>query len=196
MWIFWGINIIVLAMCTVSMVKEFNHKGQVSEIVTKDLDLDNLHIKSLSTDYDEILMSFGDLKLSDESLLSNEIKLKISKAKDDRFTIIKNNSARGNNSKSAYALARDIQNNASVKENVFEFEDVIIIGADQKWRDQHVNIDVQVPVGKTIEFDNSQKRFSIHTDEGLIYGRQLKGKIFEMTDSGLICKNCEQPTQK
>lgn len=191
MWLFWGINIIGLVLFSASMVKQFNFKGQVSEIVAQDLDLNNLHIKHQTTDYDEILLSLGDLKVSDESLWSDEIRLKIMPSDNEFYTILKNKTARGHTRKYAHQLARDIENFAQVQEDLFQFEEVIKIPEGEKWRDQRVDIEVKVPLGKTIQFDNTQRRFYIHTDEGYISGSRLKGKQFKMTEDGLKCENCE-----
>ena len=191
MWLFWGLNLIALAFFGGSMFKQFNYKGQVSEIIVQDLDVDNLHIKHRDTDFDEILMSLGDLKISDESLLSDEIRLKVAPSDNDNFNILKNKTSRGHTRKYAHQLARDIENFAEVEGDLFEFEEVIKIPQGEKWRNQQVAIEVQVPIGKTIEFDNRQRRFYIHTDEGYISGSRLTGKQFVMTENGLVCQNCE-----
>ena len=196
MWLFWAINLIALVFFGGSMAKQFNHKGQVSEIIAQDLEVDNLHIKHRDTDFDEILLSFGDLKISDEYLLSDEIRLKVTPSENEHFNILKNKTARGHTRKYAHQLARDIENYAQIDGDRLEFEEVIKIPEGEKWRNQQVAVEVQVPIGKTIEFDNRQRRFYIHTDEGYISGSRLTGKQFEMTEDGLICTNCKPKDQE
>ena len=196
MWLFWAINLIALIFFGGSMAKQFNYKGQVSEIIAQDLAVDNLHIKQRATDFDEILLSFGDLKVSDESLLSDEIRLKVTPSDNEFFNVLKNKTARGHTRKYAHQLARDIENFAEINDELLEFEEVIKIPEGEKWRNQQVAIEVQVPLGKSIQFDNTQRRFYIQTDEGYMSGSKLKGMQFVMTEDGLQCKNCPQKDQE
>ncbi len=140
--------------------------------------------------------------LSNDSLWLNDVRVKIAQSPDSLFHIYKIRISRGKTAEQARELAGNINFNLTQYDSTITLPKGFTISKKDKFRNQHVRVVVEVPVGKTIQLDKNIKRYEwldIHVSSrhhGRYYSRHRrsrmhywKNKEYVMTPDGL--KNVE-----
>ena len=93
--------------------------------------------------------------LSEDTLKMSNIKLRILKSEDSSYHVTTYKYSAGRNRADAEARAGQIQFNTSYLDSVLNVGSGIAIGRESKFRGQEVVLEISVPVGKRILFDES-----------------------------------------
>jgi hypothetical protein len=93
--------------------------------------------------------------ITEDTLKYNNVKLRISKSEDSSYHIYTNKYSFGSSIRDAQNRAERILFNASTQDSVLNLSSGLRIDRTSKFRGQGVIIEIQVPVGKKIRFDES-----------------------------------------
>jgi phage shock protein PspC (stress-responsive transcriptional regulator) len=108
--------------------------------------------------------------VSDDSLLLRNVQLEISKSQDQDFHVLTNKYSNGPSGKLAEDYANAIAFNITQQDSVLYLDNGFRIQRGSKFRNQHLVVKVQVPVGKRIFIDKSVSRKYDHFN--ISFGRR------------------------
>ncbi|MCB0602678.1 MAG: hypothetical protein KDC28_15680 [Saprospiraceae bacterium] len=193
MWIFFSLNVASLFALGSLMLSHFNSKTLESDVKAS-LNVDTLHIEHLYNPMQESLINFGDLKLGDDYLISDDVYLNFTSSDNENFEIVESREGRGKTQEEAKSFLDHVQYVSQISGNKFAYQSIFSIPAGNKWRDQKINLQVNVPLGKFITFDNNTWRIWLPGKEGK-YQHPDAGSIYQMTSDGFICVTCPKEAE-
>ena len=177
------------------MLRNFNQQNVEANLVG-DISVDTVKISNKQSQYEETLMSFGDLMLGDKYLISDNVYLKVIPAASGNIEVLTKRISRGKNMDEALQFAHSIVHNTQIEGNRISYESILRIPEGAKWRDQRLELELKIPQGKYITFEDNPGRHAYlpFEDKSLrrSYYYKLKGKTFKMGTQGLICTNCPE----
>jgi phage shock protein PspC (stress-responsive transcriptional regulator) len=119
---------------------------------------------------------------------SDDVWFTVQKSPTDKFEMIRIYSAHGATESLAVESARSIIYNFEQKDSLLMFSDHFPIGKGIKYRAQHVNLILKVPVGSSIFIDESME--DIIRDIPNVtdtWDGDMGGHTWKMTENGLVC---------
>ena len=193
MWIFFSLNVVSLFALGSLMLSHFNSKSLESDVKAT-LNVDTLHIEHLYNPMQESLMNFGNLKLGDDYLISNDVFLNFTSTENADFEIVETREGRGKTQEEAQSFLDHVNYVSNISDNKLAYQTIFYIPAGNKWRDQKIRLQVNVPVGKFIAFDNNSRRIWLSVKEGN-YQHPQAGSIYQMTADGFVCVTCPKEAE-
>jgi phage shock protein PspC (stress-responsive transcriptional regulator) len=157
LWLFWSLNLVSLMFVGTKTVKEFAHGADFSVGANKTdfAPADTLVIDYEKNPFERSFMQFGDgLFISDEKLISENIRLKVEKSESGKFEVLQTNFARGEGMTEGQQLASKINYEYRIEGNRLVLPSFFEIPKGEKWRGQRVNLTIKVPVGKWVRPGN------------------------------------------
>lgn len=129
--------------------------------------------------------------------IPGDIEILVQPSRDNRFRIIQTISARGSSNENAVQNAANVDFEATLQGNALNVPVYYSLAPGTKWRKQEVKLVVEMPVGKSIVFDEqiSNKANAEYVDYADNNSDELAdnpGKVFTMTKDGLRCTECPQ----
>ena len=107
--------------------------------------------------------------IDEDTLRLSNIKIRISKSADSFYHVVEYKSSAGRNRSDAENRASKIQYKISSQDSVLNLGSGLAIGRESKFRGQEVIVEIQMPVGKKIRFDETVDErlhpYSIRTKE-------------------------------
>lgn len=105
-------------------------------------------------------MNFGDgsIRLTDDSLVLSNVRLKLEKSPDSIYHITYTRYSNGRTDGQAEELARETSYGITQWENTLYLDRGFSIPRGHKFRNQHILVSVQVPIGKRVVIDKSVNR--------------------------------------
>lgn len=204
--LFWVINVISAFALLAIGAKNYRSGGtSTKSIELSGLRSDTLRVEGIRTnpngesfwwfdDEDEFVV-FGDKQFEINGL----VEIRVRKSDDGTFKCTQVTRSRGSSSRDAVSNADRIEFPLTFEGNTLRVPVAFGIPNGQKWRGQHVRLNIDVPVGKSIVFDEKIYRHSAadmevysNDNEGGNYISRSPEKIFRMTAGGLICASCPQ----
>lgn len=169
--------------------QEFAQEEQVEKGLTMgDLSSDTLTLAFLPDGNNDRRFHFGVVPIE---LPEGEVRYAVGPSADAQWHLAQSTTARGYRKAEAQQLAADFvvpiqfEQNRIVAPHEIDFEDI------PKWRNQRAVLDIQVPVGKYVRFENplvaanTRGKMDNHTD----------GSLYRMSAGGtLICQDCTAAT--
>lgn len=203
--LFWTVNLISVIFLTGFAVKNYRQGGSV----TKPIDLTGMSSDTLRVEGIELGESgsesywlFGNnegIRMSDNRVeIEDLVQIRVRRSESGSFKCSQIVRARGSSSSEAIANAEDTEFAATIRGNVLSVPTSFGISQGQKWRGQHILINIDVPVGKSVVFDEKIYRRAAAdmdeyaNDEDHNYISRSPEKVFRMTSSGLVCSSCPQ----
>lgn len=118
--------------------------------------------------------------------------LDIVRGEADSIEVIVYNEAHGADKKEALHFARNISYEISQNDSLIEFMPYFSIPKEEKWRAQHVHVEVRLPKGKTVYMAKSMKHIidDIHNETDT-YDGDMVGRRWIMGDEELKCVDCK-----
>lgn len=119
----------------------------------------------------------------------------------DHFMVEQVVTARGNSSTNASENASQIQYDLQASGNRLLVPTVLSLQSGAKWHAQRVRVNIAVPEGKYIVFDeniyaNSAAEMEDYSSRNhRFYISRKPERVFKMTSEGLLCVSCEQNTE-
>ena len=194
--VFWVIGLAICGMVGIKMGTELAHEDSIS--TTKTIAIENKHI-NLTARVDEypgngILEDhYSIISLDKDSIYLNDINLDILDSKSDSLQITITKSSNGKSIKSAFQNSDMISYNYSIIDNTIELSNYLSTLKENKIRGQQVDIDIYLPIGKSIYLDKSLKRIINDIDNVTnTYDPRMLDKNWVMLKEGLTCLDCEK----
>lgn len=184
--------------------KEYSRTGSVS----KNIDLSNLYSdtmfvttmpSSLAGDRFHEGFSFDeeDLQLNEDGLeMKCPLEIRVIPSRDRQFHVTQIIKAQGSSTLKAQENADQISYQALVSGNTLHIPTTYNIGQGKKWRVQRIRVNIEVPEGKSISFDEKSHRYAgadlseYDDSNNKNYISKRPGKTFQMGRKGLICTDC------
>ena len=158
----WAIGWVAMTLFVSSMVKDFREYEHVDTPVTVIQPVNGKMIVAVSQPELEYSGSFGWMNdsrdgwdLSSDSLKIAAIKFNVKASTDDQYRVFVKRYSFGRTDEEAIGRAEKIQYTVISKDSVLDLANGYAIGSENKFRGQHVEIEIMVPVGKKLRFDES-----------------------------------------
>ncbi len=192
LWAFWLLNVVSLMFLGFSTSKQFSTGGDFSFEPNTELGTpDTLFVEMEKNPYRDVFIKLGDeLTISENKLISSNIRYNFEKSKTGRFEIAQKNYARGESLSAAQELAEDISFTYRLDENRLIVPAYFVIPNGKKWRNQRVVLTIKVPEGKWVMLDNRTKRrtWDIETDAKYEFQRwDFTRNAWQMGPDGMTC---------
>ncbi|APQ16020.1 PspC domain-containing protein [Maribacter hydrothermalis] len=197
----WLISIILLIVFGIREAASHAYTGSTSveDEITSVIPSDTLQINLVSTDkYDyEKDMHMGDTFISyDEDgnkvLVSDDVRFRIRKSQDSLVRIQVRKEADGPSNREAKEIANQIVYEYEVNGNTISLDDYLTTQGS-KFKDQEVRVNIFLPVGTILKYDQANSRnwiTTFTTDRDL---DSLEGYVWKMAENGeLQCLNCPE----
>lgn len=194
----WFGGVIVCGVSALMLVSDFSEKGNYEKKIILIQPANNrlyLHVA------DDIFKDNGHhskhsshnfhLKINDDSAFFGNVKLDIEKSENDSFYLDMNFIARGESSKEAIELAKNINYGFAQGDSLINFNTYYSI-TNQKWRNQYVKMTLKVPEGKSVYLGEAMDQIIYdvrNTTNTLDY--DMVDKTWVMTKQGLECGDCK-----
>ena len=197
----WLISIILLIVFGIREAASHAYTGSTSveDEITNLIPTDTLQINLVSTDkYDyEKDMHMGDTFISyDEDgnkvLVSDDVRFRIRKSQDSLVRIQVRKEADGPSNREAKEIANQIVYTYEVNGNTISLDDYLTTQGS-KFKDQEVRVNIFLPVGTILKYDQASSRnwiTTFTTDRDL---DSLEGYVWKMVENGeLQCLDCPE----
>jgi hypothetical protein len=199
MWSFWVVN--VISLFALGSYQSAQFRGHVE--LNRAVDLSSVQTDTLSVRVDPdphrgASFSFGDLKISNERLVSRHIHLNIVKGEEDQYELVQEIYSRGASESNARSLAESVAYDIQVTDNTVIFPRVMEFGTGDQWRNQQVELTLKVPEGKYIHFQNSPQVLTYHVqiDREQEYPQMAADQTWIMEAGGLVNKDFVSRSQR
>lgn len=164
-WIFgglWTIGWFCAVFFAVSMAKDMREYERVSMDIAVPQPTTKLLIVNVNEPEIRYNGGFGWMRrdntgwdITDDTLKYNNVKLRINKSEDSLYHIIMYKYSFGSSVKDAQSRAEKIVFSAFMQDSVLNMGSALGIDRESKFRGQGVIMEIQIPVGKKIRFDES-----------------------------------------
>ncbi len=189
MWSFWVVNVVSLFALGSYQSAQFRGHTEIDRVVDVSvIQTDTLNLRVEPDPHTGASFSFGNLKISNERLISKHIHLDIEKADGNQFELVQEFYSRGASESDARKLAESITYDLQVTENMISFPRIMEFGTGDQWRNQHIELTLKVPEGKAINFVNKPYALTYHVDidREVEYPGLDEGQIWVMGSNGLV----------
>jgi len=198
---FWIVNLFSAITLGAFGAKDFRH----GSTITQTIDLSNINSDTLRITAADMTNENGENLQIDGNGLSLEedrldfkgmVDVRVRRSENGRFVCAQAITARGATAVEASDNAAQTNFNVGVSGSTLRIPSGYSIPKGQKWRVQKVKINLEVPNGKCVIFDESiygraAADVELYADEnGRNYISHRPGKVFRMTEDGLVCLDC------
>jgi phage shock protein PspC (stress-responsive transcriptional regulator) len=188
----WIIGLIITLFFAFRVAREYRHHNGVTQELSIQQPVGDTLILSIDEDswrqleynsYDYIHTDDIHLVVTEEGEFYEQIELFLDNSRSDEFVLKKYTHARGRTPKKARENAENIEWNFYQDSNTLLLDPFYLIGSRGEWQAQHIELELEIPVGKYIYIDESV----LHILEwGRYSPRRLVGKTWLMTEDGLV----------
>ncbi len=161
----WALGWVAMVLFVSSMARDFRQQNSVTTEVAVTQPKNGKMIIAVSKPELEFTGQFGWMNegsngwdLSDDTLKIAAIKFNVKASTDDSFHVQMKRYSFGKTKSDAANRAGKIQFNIVAKDSVLDIDNGYAIDKDSKFRGQYVEVEIMVPVGKKIRFDESVKK--------------------------------------
>lgn len=192
LWAFWVLNIVSLFVIAPFTAKQFNSGESIQSSASGFTNSDTLSIELAANPYEDVWFYVGDeLQIADDQLISNNVCLSIEKSESDEFELVQRQQARGLNSSEASKLAHEIDYHYELSESNLTLPPNFVIPQGGKWRNQKVELVLQVPEGKSIRFGKNARKIISHMEVSKEMNHPWwrydeTGRVWKMEAGGLV----------
>ena len=159
----WVIGWVAGILFAASLAKDFREYEHTDTAVTINQPLNNKMIIAVSEPELENTGSFGWMDndgkkgwaLSDDTLKMSTVRFSVNASKDSAYYVTMKKYSFGKTDEEAIRRAEKIQYSVYSRDSVLDLANGYAIDKDSKFRGQQVEIEILVPVGKKIRFDES-----------------------------------------
>ncbi len=159
--VLWIIGLISLIVLIAGIDQNFRGGARIQNDVQLSQAKDRLTVKVSDSKvrYYGGWMNFGDgIRLTEDSLVLSNVGLKIEKSVDSSYHVFYTRYSNGRTDGQAEDLARKISYNITQWDSILFLDKGFSIPRGEKFRNQHIMVTVQLPIGKRIILDKSVNR--------------------------------------
>lgn len=161
--------------------------------------VDTLYINMATYDYDrDNQMHMGNMIIThndngDKILVSEDVRFRIQKSKDTIFKLKFRKEANGLSFQKAKATAENIDYQYQIEGNTIVFNNFLSTVEKNKFNDQEVKVDLFIPVGTVLKYDNGEARSWVMRADTDRDTDNLQKYTWKMTTEGeLTCLDCPE----
>ena len=193
MTMFWILNIISLATFGSRISWEFNQEESIvqSEKILS-FSQDTISLDIIPESNHQSIINIDGIRIFDENLIVNNVRIKLTQSKDEDFHLIHTNQSRGKDSGEVNQLAKAIEYEPVVSENGILLPTEFLIKKGSKWRNQQVNLTLEIPKGKSITLPDGSSDLTRHikVNHDLEYPpiHLSKGQVWTMKENSFYAK--------
>jgi phage shock protein C len=201
----WIGSLVTLLMVAIMVFQQFSN----NESTTREVSLDNPDANTMllqfvkASDNNNMSLSFGNMRLEGDKLITDDIELDIEESPDAQFHLIQKSSSYGSSSIDAKRHAEEIKFNVTQTDSSLLFDRDIYLPKGEKARWQNVRLTLQVPIGKQIRIKNPQDwnfyhfldnvKFAGDNDDNDLGDLMTdQTHTWRMTQNGLVCSDCSE----
>lgn len=131
-------------------------------------------------------------RMDEDAVYLGAVELDVVRAASDTLTITVYKMAHGETKKEARLRAKSIDYTYKVDGDRAWFNPWISIDPSMQWRDQEVEVVIELPVGNSVHFSPGMEKV-IYNIENVTdtWDRSMIGRTWTMTEQGLECLGCE-----
>lgn len=196
MWSFWLVNLITCIVVGAMLGRQFNQGSRIdSDVDLSEITSDTINIFVEEDQFSEAI-TIGDLRINDESLIVNKVRLNIKKSKTPDFKLTQRTRSRGKSQQEASQLAKTVNYDYKIESNTLNFPANFMLLKGEKWRGQNVEFILEVPEGKTIKL-NKHASYSLNNFDYAENNRtpwRYNENQWQMGSEGMTCLDCPKPT--
>ena len=185
-------GVIMLSYTASTTAAQYSSKQNMTEYVTLDsLTTDTLILKSMEEHYSSSYNSRNEIFIENDFIFTDNMSVTVVKSMDKQYGLRLNKSSRGSNRKVAGALANNIDFTYEINDNELSISPYIDFPLVDKFRNQQVEISIELPVGKSIYLKESSTDiiYDIKNRTNTYDGKMI-GHTWKMTEKGLQCTDC------
>ena len=194
-WTIWTANCTGIAYLASSFGRNFTHKIDKTQTYNMSSAVDTFNIAVAKTANENLNIQFGDLHVSEEYLMSDNVNLFIKPSETGQFELTQTMVSQGRTTEEAKTLLSRMDYTPSVSNDKLTVPAQFMIPKGLKWRGQVIDMTLKVPVGKVFRMKESEiEQWNvIHIDEasgrreGDCYGARIQTWV--MTEKGAKCIN-------
>lgn len=167
-WIFgglWALGWIAAILFASSMFRDFRSFENTDTPVTMSQPANDKLIIAVSEPELEYSGRFGWIDeggngwdLTEDTLKLSAVKFKVRASPDDQYSATIKRFSFGKNQQEATNRANAIQFAVTTRDSILDVQNGYAISKENKFRGQHIEIEIRVPIGKKIRFDESVNR--------------------------------------
>lgn len=195
----WILSMVAFSYPIMTAISEFEIQQSNTEMLDiPQINGDNLAIK-LVPEEDKGNIIIDQIHLNNGILMNTRVGVEIEKSPNGKLQVIRKVKARGKTETMAMNNAKATIYEPTFDNNTLILDDHYILPKGTQFRDQLVDIIIQVPVGMTISLDNSEVSNTVKHYQNIENGHRkmifLKNGNWMMEDDGLICLDCDATPQ-
>lgn len=186
-------------------IKEYSQSGTVSQSMEmSNLQSDTLRVEAIPDGLGGRRNGYGDFDFNDDKMRIEEngmvvrapLEIRVIPSRDGRFHITQIIKSQGSNSLTAQENAARVEYSTQVSGSTLQVPLSYRVPKGEKWRGQHVRINIEVPSGKGIRFDENIHNYAgadldEYDDKNYKnYISRNPGRVFHMGTRGLMCVDC------
>lgn len=186
-------------------IKEYSQSGSISkEIDLSELRTDTLRVEAVADLLGGRYHNHNDFNFDEDGIRINEegmemrcpLEIRVNPSRDGQYHCTQIIKSQGSSSLAAQENANRVGYSAGFSGNALRVPTAYKVAKGEKWRGQRVRINIEVPVGKSITFDEAIHEYAgADLDEyddinDNNYISRRPGKIFRMGNKGLVCTDC------
>ena len=198
--------IALVALIGVSLGQLGNYKSLSSFTETKTISCDSCQTLTLKLgedkyeDYAKMDFEIDNVKVAvvdGEEVLLGQARLDVEKSGNNEFVILVKKISRGKTRELAKENSESIIYRYDLKDSTVVFDPYFILGKDEKYRGQQVDITIKVPEGKAVYLSDDLVKI-IHDIENVsnTWDGDMVGKTWEMKPEGLTLKEASLSPSK
>ena len=194
LWVFFTINAISLSIFGVHFAKQWAHRSELTENVPlRNPAADKLTIlaNERSSEDGDFNMQFGYVSIDGDDVLSRNVNLKIVKTADAQFSLSRQLISNGPSTVEAKRIAAAIEYQPVINGDTIRLSNRFSIPKDAQWRNQRVNLTLNMPVGKTISIYEGENKNRMNLNMDFVEDGECDGdgvRTYKMTADGLKCQ--------
>lgn len=186
-------------------IKEYSQSGSISkEIDLSGLRTDTLRVEAVADLLGGRYHNNNDFNFDEDGIRINEdgmemrcpLEIRVNPSRDGQYHCTQIIKSQGSSSLNAQENANRVGYSADFSGNALRVPTAYKVAKGEKWRGQRVRINIEVPVGKSITFDEAIHEYAgADLDEyddvnDNNYISRRPGKVFRMGNKGLVCTDC------
>ncbi len=193
--VFWIISVIMIFGVAVQIGMDFDrgaHYNRVIELKTDNVPGDTLHLTINEQQFENTYRDIDcSILIEGKTIFSNNIDLDVRRSPNQQSSLRIRSSARGASRAEAFDRAQNITYMVEQSGNMLKFNDYFTFDADDKWRDQEVDVILYIPEGTTIFLHEDVEDIIYDIDNVHdMWDGDMLNHYWVMRSAGLTCVDC------
>jgi len=191
--VFWGLNLVSLFALGSMLGRHFSEKAAVTQDILLSPESPALELVSSEVVRDASAFDLdGKVEVAKGQLFFKAVDLVVLPSENDQWLLRQKVTARGASEEAAREMAGQLDWAVRYGSNILRIPEGYVLRKGQEWRNQKVHLELYIPVGSQITFD--ERTAEMLRDTELAGGRYHPADEFrhpwKMTERGLECVGC------